>query len=118
MRLSASAAFLCALIAFVGIPYVSSAMAGQPAYVGKWGNNQAQCRTGQEITNAPMLIRKGGYDLHEVHCTFRSITKKGSTWMMNTICSVEGDKQRGKLTLTMSGKHLIVDGNFKLERCR
>ena len=117
MRLSTPIALWCALLTLFGTATVFAAQAGQPAYVGKWGKDQTQCRSGQEITNAPMLLRKNGYDSHEVHCTFSSIRKTGNTWTMNTKCSVEGDQQRGKLTLTISGKHLIVDGNFKLERC-
>ena len=95
----------------------SAAEAAQPAYVGKWGKDPAQCQRGQEIMNAPMLITKNGYDSHEVHCQFSSIKKSGKTWTMKTSCSVEGDKQTGKMTLSVSGKYLIVDGRFKMQRC-
>lgn len=94
-----------------------AAHAGQPAYVGKWGKDADQCKSGQEISNAPMLIRKGGYDSHEVHCTFTSIKRSGTTWNMKTKCSVEGDQQTGTLTLSVKGKTLTVDGRWKLKRC-
>ena len=35
-----------------------AANAGQPAYVGNWGKDTAQCKNGQEINNAPMLIAR------------------------------------------------------------
>jgi len=90
---------------------------GQPAYVGTWGKDAAQCKNGQEITNAPMLISKNGYDSHEVHCKFTSVRKSSSTWTMKTKCSVEGDQQTGRLELSIKGKFLIVDGSHKLQRC-
>ena len=94
-----------------------TADAGQPAYVGKWGKDAAQCKNGQEIKNAPMLIAKNGYDSHEVHCSFSSIKKSGNTWTMKTKCSVAGDQQVGTLTLSVADQTLTVDGNWKLKRC-
>ena len=95
----------------------SAALAGQPAYVGTWGKNAAQCKNGQDTSDAPMLITRQGYDSHEAHCTFSSIKKSGSTWAMQTKCSVQGDQQVGKMTLSVSGKTLTVDGTWKLKRC-
>ena len=103
---------VAAVVATTGV-----ALAGQPAYVGTWGTDAAQCKNSQEVSDAPMLIRKGGYDSHEAHCTFTSIQKSGTTWNMKTKCSVEGDQQTGTLTLSVKGQTLTVDGRWKLERC-
>ena len=94
-----------------------AAQAGQPAYVGTWGKDAAQCKNSQETSDAPMLIAKNGYDSHEAHCTFSSIKKSGNTWTMRTTCSVQGDQQVGKMTLSVNGETVTVDGKWKLKRC-
>jgi hypothetical protein len=108
---------MLAVLAGAFLKSATMAMAGQPAYVGKWGKDAAHCKSGQEIMNAPMLISKNGYDSHEVHCKFTSTKKSGSTWTMKTKCSVEGDQQTGSLKLAIKGNSLIVDGSHKLQRC-
>lgn len=112
MRLLMSAFFATVLVLAP-----RSADAGQPAYVGTWGKDAAQCRNSQETDAAPMLITRKGYDSHETHCRFSSIKKSGSTWAMQTTCSVQGDQQAGKMTLSVRGKTLTVDGKWTLQRC-
>ncbi|MGI9522903.1 MAG: hypothetical protein ACR2PG_14790 [Hyphomicrobiaceae bacterium] len=108
---------LLAILTFVALLKVGVAQAGEPAYVGKWGKDAEQCKNGQEINNAPMLITRNGYNSHEVHCTFSSIKQSGKTWTMKTKRSVEGDQQTGKMTLSVAGETLTMDGTWKLQRC-
>lgn len=109
--------FILHALAAATLSITATAQAGQPAYVGKWGKDAAQCARSQETSDAPMIVRRGGYDSHETHCVFSNAKKTGNSWTTRTICTVEGDKQVGQMTLSVSGKTLTVDGNWKLKRC-
>lgn len=91
-----------------------------PAYVGTWGD-AASCKLPQDDQGAPMIIKAGGYDRHETHCTFSGLKKKGNTWSGRETCTVEGSKQRGKITMTVDGDTLTIDegpGPRTLSRCQ
>lgn len=55
-----------------------AAHAETPAYVGTWAADKAQCARGQEDENAPVVVSAKGYDRHETHCKFATVTRKGS----------------------------------------
>lgn len=84
------------------------AFAGMPAYVGTWGSDAANCKVPQDQQGAPMIISAKGYDQHEAHCTFASITRKGRVWKVDAQCSVEGDKQKDSFTLQVNADKLVM----------
>ncbi len=87
-------------------PAPSASVAG-PAYVGTWGIDLAQCSVGQEYEQPPMILRADGYDQHEAHCEFDSVTETGpSQWRVTGLCSVEGDEQPIDYNLA------VIDGNL------
>ena len=110
---------LCAAMIAVAIP----AHAADPAYVGTWGTDAAQCKVPQEQEGAPMVITATGYDQHEAHCMFASVKKNGSAWKVRAKCSVEGNSQKDVLLLRVTGDVLLFTvGNRKfsntLTRCK
>jgi hypothetical protein len=115
LRLAAAALFAIAALAS------QSASAQTPEYVGTWATQAAQCRLGQESQDAPMIIRRDGYDQHEAHCTFKSISKRGTTWTALASCMVEGDTQELGFTMQVAGNRLTIRDEFGtrvLTRCR
>ena len=81
--------------------------AAEPAYVGTWGNDLAQCAIEQEYEQPPMIMRADGFDQHEAHCEFDTVTETGpAQWSAAGSCSVEGDLQ--DIDYNMA----IVDGNL------
>ena len=110
---------MCATTIVFAIP----ARAADPAYVGTWGTNAAQCKVPQDQEGAPMIITAKGYDQHEAHCAFSSVKKKGQRWKIAAKCSVEGDSQKNILLLGVTGDVLLFTvGNHKssntLTRCK
>ena len=100
----------------------AGALAGDPAYVGKWAATLALCKNGQEMEIAPLLVTTSGYDQHEGHCTFKSKPKanKAGSWRAKAECSVEGDKQTHDVKLSVKGGRLTLrDENaaHMFERC-
>lgn len=99
----------------------SAAVAQTPAYVGTWAAKPTHCKLGQEDPNAPMLLRRDGYDQHEAHCTFKSVRRQGKAWAVKAQCEVEGDKQAHDFTFAVAGQRLMVGdgrGSRILRRCR
>jgi hypothetical protein len=90
----------------LGAAGVAAAAGNAPAYVGKWGSSKAQCRQAEGTPAAPMVIRAGGYDQYETHCTFSGISRSGTTWRMTASCAVDGDTAREPLRLTVTGRQL------------
>ena len=83
------------------------ASAAGPAYIGTWGVDLAQCAVAQEYEQPPMILRADGYDQHEAHCEFDSVTETGpSQWRVSGLCSVEGDEQPIDYNLA------VIDGNL------
>lgn len=79
----------------------------QPAYVGTWGVDLGQCAITQDYEQPPMIMRADGFDQHEAHCDFDTITMTGpAEWYVTGQCSVEGDAQ--PLDYNMA----IIDGNL------
>jgi hypothetical protein len=119
LTLARKTASVAMLAAAATIP--EGALAQTPAYVGTWGSQPAQCRLGQDQQDAPMIIKRDGYDQHETHCKFSSIRAKGPAWTVNAKCTVEGDTQNPTLVLRVSGNRLTIQdeaGTRTLQRCR
>lgn len=91
-------------------------VAAEPAYVGTWGVDAAQCRKPQDVQGAPMIVRRDGYDQHEAHCAFTSVKNAGSGWSVVAACSVEGDKQRHTFKLAVAGGRLVMDEGGSVSR--
>lgn len=96
------------VIAAIGVLVASAAQAQTPAYIGIWASEPAQCTVGQEEENAPLIMKVRGYDQHETHCKFTSISKNGTRWAAKASCDVEGDHQNLNLTLTVAGNRLTI----------
>ena len=107
---------LCAaLLALAPLPAFAQ------AYVGTWSSDPAQCRNGQEVEDAPMIIKRDRYDQHETHCVFSGLRQRGDTWTGQEQCRVEGTSRRGRITLKATGDTLSIDegpGPRRLQRCR
>jgi len=82
------------------------AWADDAPYVGTWSLDPANCQTGQESENAPLVIAKDRYDQHESHCAFKSVAGKDSDWKFAAECTAEGDPLAYDFTLTVSGDTL------------
>ncbi|MBU2581816.1 MAG: hypothetical protein KJ622_08870 [Alphaproteobacteria bacterium] len=96
------------------------ALAAEPAYVGTWGTDAAQCSVPQDQQGAPMAISAAGYDQHEAHCEFKTVSGQAPTWKVSALCSVEGDRQEAAFTLTVDGNQLMVAdayGSQTLMKC-
>ena len=96
--------FLLSVIALTA--GASAASARDQAYVGTWAANPAQCRIGQELEDAPLVIKARRYDQHETHCEFRSVVRQGAQWLVKAQCSVQGDKQTSNFTLAVDKDRL------------
>ncbi len=84
----------------------SAARAEDPAFVGKWSLDPANCGAAQETANAPLVIAKDRYDQHESHCAFKSVTGGNSEWKIAAECTVEGGAMPYDFGLTLSGDTL------------
>jgi hypothetical protein len=94
---------------------------GEPAYVGTWASDLAQCKVGQEKQEAPLVFSKDGYDQYETHCKFKSATASEEEWKVSADCTVEGNAQPYDFTLTVSGDTLTftdTTGARDLLRCQ
>jgi hypothetical protein len=98
-----------ALSAFAVAAFASApASAADPAYVGTWASDLAQCKVPQERQEAPLVLSKDGYDQYETHCKFTSVEGADSDWKVKSECTVEGTAQPYDFTLTVSGDTLTV----------
>lgn len=95
-----------AILQIVAVLLASSAHAEEPAFVGKWSLDPANCGAGQESENAPLVIAKDRYDQHESHCTFKSVQPGDGEWKIGSECSVEGAATPYDFSLTVSGDTL------------
>lgn len=122
MRALARTAIVVAVLAVATIiSQGQGALAQMPAYVGTWGSQPAQCGLGQDQQDAPMIIKRDGYDQHETHCKFSSVRAKVPAWTVKAKCTVEGDTQNPTLVLRVSGNRLTIRdeaGTRTLQRCR
>src|SRR5262249_54637620 len=97
------------------------ASAKDTAYVGTWGKDKARCKVGQEMEDAPMIVKARRYDQQEPHCEFKPVRQEGSEWRIKAQCSVEGDRQYIDFTFSVANGRLTVkQGNSKQDyvRCR
>lgn len=102
----------------VAMPVVAAA---DPAYVGTWAADLAQCSIGQDKEEAPLVLKPKGYDQYETHCKFKSVEAKADQWKVAADCSVQGDTQGFNMTLTVSGDTLTIaddNGTQDLLRCK
>lgn len=117
MPLTLRAAAALALLA-AAIPV--GAHAKDPAYVGTWASRPSQCKVGQDMEEAPLVMKTKRYDQHEAHCAFASVAKKGKGWAVKARCTIEGDVQTISMTLTVEGDRLTIadeHGSRTLQRC-
>jgi len=99
----------------------SFANAAQPAFVGTWGRDAAQCAVPQELQGAPMVFAKDRYDQHEAHCSFSKVSGKAPGWKISASCLVEGDRQAFDFRLSVHGEALTMTDEFGkqiLKRCK
>jgi hypothetical protein len=85
-----------------------AAHAGDPAFVGTWASDLAQCKVGQDRQEAPLVLSKDGYDQHETHCKFKSVDGADGEWKVTSDCTIEGSAEPYDFTLTVSGDTLTV----------
>jgi hypothetical protein len=107
---------IVALVALAGSPV----QAQTPPYAGKWASQPSQCRVGQEKENAPMIMRRDGYDQHETHCKFTLVRPQMPAWLMKGKCTVDGGHVDIDLTLELAGNRLTVrdeNGASSYQRC-
>jgi hypothetical protein len=96
------------------------AAAQTPPFVGKWASQAPQCRLGQQSENAPMIIRRDGYDQHETHCKFKSVRPQMPAYAIKAQCEVEGDMQDVDLVFQVAGNRLTIRdeaGARVLQKC-
>ncbi len=97
------------LAALAATLHVSApARAADPAYVGTWASDLAQCKVAQERQEAPLVLSKDGYDQYETHCKFTSVEGTDNSWTVKSDCTVEGNAQPYDFTLVVSGDTLTV----------
>jgi hypothetical protein len=91
------------------------------SYIGTWGVDAEHCKVAQDQEGAPYIFSKDGYDQHEAHCTFKSVTRDAGKFKFTSECMVEGDMQSDDTVITVSGDTLIWgDGREapNLMRCK
>ena len=86
----------------------TGASAKDADYVGTWGKDLAQCKVGQEMEDAPMIVKARRYDQHETHCEFKSLRQQGADWRIKAQCSVEGDSQSVDFAFSVVAGRLTV----------
>jgi hypothetical protein len=116
-----TACFAVAAAALLSVPLSSQARAEDPAYVGTWASDLAQCKTPQDSQEAPLVLSADSYDQHETHCKFKSAEGADNSWKVASDCTIEGAAQPYDFTLTVSGDTLTVaddTGSRDLLKCK
>jgi hypothetical protein len=112
--------FAIVALALVNCP--TAALAAERTFIGTWASDRAACSIPLDKRGAPMILTATGYDQHETHCTFKSVTKgRASTWTIAAACSVEGDAQKHTFKVTASRDRLTLREGGKaqtLVRCQ
>ncbi|HYD15708.1 MAG TPA: hypothetical protein VEA77_04850 [Hyphomicrobium sp.] len=108
MRSTITTRLLGIVMAVAAIAATHPANAADPAYVGTWASDVAQCKVDQSRQEAPLVLSKDGYDQHETHCKFKSVDESDGQWNVKSDCTVEGSAQPYDFTLTVSGDTLTV----------
>lgn len=113
----------CSLVfaALAAVTASGPARANDPAYVGTWASDLAQCKVAQERQEAPLVLSKDGYDQYETHCKFKSVEPADDAWTVKSDCIVEGSAEPYDFTLIVSGDTLTVTdeaGSRDLLMCR
>jgi len=100
---------------------MGAAAADDPAFVGKWSLDPANCNAGQETESAPLVIARDRYDQHESHCAFKSVEGGNGEWKFASECTVEGSAMPYDFSLTLSGDTLTFTdsgGQRDFLRCK
>jgi hypothetical protein len=116
-----TACFAVAAAALLSVSLTSQTRAEDPAYVGTWASDLAQCKTPQDSQEAPLVLSADSYDQHETHCKFKSADGADNSWKVASDCTIEGAAQPYDFTLTVSGDTLTVaddTGSRDLLKCK
>ena len=120
-RLASRAAALGFLVVAVAVASGAFAEPASP-FVGKWAAQPAQCRLGHDSPEAPMIVRRDGYDQHEAHCTFKSVRPQPPAWAIKAECTVEGNKEDYDFVFQVANNRLTIRQQDvapqTLQRCR
>lgn len=103
------------------VSIATTASAADPAYVGTWGKDAAECAVPQEEQGAPLKFSADGYDQHEVHCKFGKVTAKTAKWDVDASCSAQGDTLDLQFSLAVDGEFMTMTDEFgsrNLMRCK
>src|SRR5262249_22316819 len=96
-------------VGLLGAAVATGALAeAAPPFVGKWAAQPAQCRLGQESPEAPMIVRRNGYDQHEAHCTSKSVRPQPPAWAIKAECTVEGNRQDYDFVFQVANNRLTI----------
>jgi hypothetical protein len=91
------------------------------SFAGKWGRDAAQCALAQDAEDAPMVFTESGYDQHETHCSFNSVTEwEAGVWNAIGACTAEGAEQPTNIVLAIEGDRLTINPGVapqELVRC-
>jgi hypothetical protein len=120
IRIRTTCHAIAALAAFAAGTLAGDAVAQSPPFVGKWASQASQCRLAQQSENAPMIVRRDGYDQHETHCKFKSVRPQMPAYAIKAQCEVEGDTQDLDLVFQVTGNRLTIRdeaGARVLQKC-
>lgn len=99
-------------VCFTAAAPTAHAFAQEAAYVGTWALDAKQyakqCKLGQHQQGAPLLVKKNRLDQHEAHCEFGSVRASGMRWEVRANCTVEGNKERRNMVLSVKDARLTV----------
>jgi hypothetical protein len=91
-------------------------------FVGKWAKSAEACKEAESTDKAPIVFGPKSYDQFETHCKLWGVKNAGALWTANASCSVEGDKQRHSLMMSITGDAMDLGwdspGGQKLVRCK
>ncbi|WP_439573023.1 hypothetical protein [Phreatobacter sp.] len=96
---------------------------GQPAYVGRWADQQGWCRNRVGTDELPLTIRQRSLDGVEWACRFVQVTGSPPEWRVTARCEGEGMTNRKRFIFRVEGNRMrmtYVDrGNrtFSAVRC-
>ena len=91
-------------------------------FVGKWAASAAACSEAESTDKAPVVLSKRHYNQYETHCQLSAVRNAGPIWTANAECTVQGDKQRHSLLMTVTGDAMDLGWDApkgqKLVRCK
>ena len=91
-------------------------------FVGTWAKDAASCKEAASTGQAPVVFTAKQYNQYETHCQLSSIRNAGALWTANANCTVQGDKQRHSLMMTVAADAMDLGWDApkgqKLVRCK